>query len=246
MRISEPTMRRWTIPLAAFCVLLAACVPMDVRESADVPTPPRAATGTALPVPPAVEAPPARSSVGMKAMTGSLLERIVGRGILEIGVPDAPLTLTVFTHPSCPYCRDFAREHAMMLEREFVDPGILRVRTVIVPLKKYSSSAVDRAALLCAGAFEKGKGMFAALTDADVHTRKTIAAMAQTLGIPGKQFSSCLDAKETEDLLGSQAEFISGHSVTLLPALLLDEELRIGLPTSADLRGWIREARESL
>lgn len=212
-----------------------------------------ALTGSTLP-PPSIEPPPIRRPAGSATATGSLAERIADRGMLETGLADAPLTLTIFTNPSCGYCRDFARDHQRRLEQEFVDLGKLKLRFIVTPLKKYPGSTLDAAAMLCGGVFGNGRRMHDALFDAGVRSRKSIVAIAQKLAMPTKQFASCLDAKETKSLLGQQAEFIREHAVTLLPAFLLsngknmglpaEASAKAGLPSYADLRGRIRNARE--
>ncbi len=204
-----------------------------------------------------VEIPATSSSASSKKTgTGSSVQRATTHGILEIGDADAPFVMTVFTNFSCSYCREFAVQMLPEVLEEFVREGALRVRLVITPLKKYPNSAAEAAALLCATTSGKGREMFDALTASPLRDRKTILALAKKLELPTKEFTACLDAKETKRLLGEQAEFISSRDVTLIPAFSLETtdtlplasgsgsyryELRTGLPSAPDFRGWVKD-----
>lgn len=161
-------------------------------------------------------------------------------GILETGMEDAPL-LTVFTNYSCDYCGEFMREMFPRLQSDFMMNGNLRVQFVIVPLKKYPNSVLEASALLCATVLEKGREMDDAMRIAKLRDRKSLIALAKKTGLQTAQFTKCLDSKETKALLAQQQAFINEHDVTLIPAFILNEEKRFGLPLYADLRGWIKD-----
>ena len=177
-----------------------------------------------------------------------LVERVKDRGVLEIGKEDAPLILTVFTNYSCDYCEEFMRDMLPRLENDFMIAGRLRVQMVIVPLKKYPHSTLEASALLCASVLERGQAMHETLRSANIYDRKSLIALAKKIEMPAKEFTSCLDAKETKNLLEQQRAFIQEQNITLLPTFLLNvstplnapPEKRVGLPSYADLRGWIR------
>lgn len=173
--------------------------------------------------------------------SGALAERLTPDGFLLIGNADAPHTLTVFTNASCAYCREFHTTMFQRLADEFLASGRLNMQIAIVPLKKYPDSAVQAAALLCSTAQEKGLAMLNILTGTTTHDRKSVIALAKTIGLPQKAFITCLDSKETKNILATQQGLIAEHGVTLIPEFLLDTEKKVGLPSYADLRGWIRE-----
>ncbi len=169
--------------------------------------------------------------------------------MIEVGQKDAPLLLTVFTNESCNYCNEFMRDMLPRLKSDFMTSGKLRVQLVIVPLKKYPNSTLEASALLCATVLEKGQLMEEAMRNATplddprgkLRDRKSLLALAKKIELSTKQFTACLDAKETKNLLAEQQDFINQHDVTLIPAFLIGDEKRVGLPSYADLRGWIRE-----
>lgn len=181
------------------------------------------------------------SSSSVLSGSGSLAERMAWRGIFEIGEEDAPHLLTIFTNYSCDYCKEFMRSMVPRLESDFIASGKLRVRFVIVPLNKYPNSAIEASSLLCAAALDKGWAMHEKMLGSKLRDRKSLSALVKTIGLPAGQFTTCLDSKETKNLLAQQQEFIADRGVTLIPAFLLDDEQKTGLPPYPDLRGWINE-----
>ncbi len=127
------------------------------------------------------------------------------------------------------------------LLEEFVIPGKLEIQIVIVPLKKYPNSALEASALLCAAAEGKGLLMHQELTTATARDRKAILAIAKKLVLPTQSFTRCLDAKETKTALAGQQTLIAERGVTLIPEFLINGDKITGLPSYADLRGWINE-----
>lgn len=181
------------------------------------------------------------SSSSALSGSGSLAERMAGRGIFEIGEDGAPHLLTIFTNYSCDYCEEFMRSMMPRLESDFIAGGKLRVRFVIVPLNKYPNSALEASSLLCAAALDKGLAIHEKMLGSGLRNRQSLSALAKAIGLPAGQFTACLDAKETKNLLAEQQEFINELGMTLIPAFFLDGEKKTGLPSYPDLRGWIRE-----
>jgi prepilin-type N-terminal cleavage/methylation domain-containing protein len=124
------------------------------------------------------------------------------------------------------------------LKNDFVATGDVKIRIVIVPLKKYPNSVFESSALLCATQQKHGEAMHLAL-GSSVRDRKTVIALATKLGLNIKTFPTCLGTKETKATLKEQADLVTQKNVTLIPALDLNGEMKVGLQSYADLRGWI-------
>ena len=234
--------------LASFALLLTACVPPpEVNLEKTVPPPQLdQTTSSSAPHNASIELAIDETGASSSAMTstGALAERMAEHGVLEIGPADAPSTLTVFTNFSCRYCQEFARDMLPALEKEFVATGRLKLRTMITPLKKYPNSGLEASALVCSTALGKGQGMWNALSDAKLRDRASILNLLKKLDISKKEFSKCLDAKETKATLDQQAEFVHTNDVTLIPTFILNGEKEIGLMSYADLHGWIRSVMQ--
>ncbi len=176
-------------------------------------------------------------STAPKTVSGALLERALSGGILETGLPTAPV-LRVYTHPSCAYCREFEEEQRDRLLKDFVAGGRLRIQTVIVPLKKYPSSALQASALVCAAEQGRGEDMLSALFANDTMEAKTLPKLGKSLQL-GKTFDACVASPATANTVAWQAGLAARENVTLVPSFDLNGKKKTGLPGYPDLRGWI-------
>ncbi len=231
-----------TIVLFGIMIALSACAPLQPLNNAQMGNQASSqwqwSSASWTPPPPAelegefVEAP--------AVVSGTLNESLEEAGMLVLG-GSGSVRITIFTNYGCAYCNEFSTDMLPKLLSDFVAQGKLDIGIMVVPLKKYPNSSLEAAALLCAAAHGKGLAMHEVLTDAKTRDRKSLQSMAKTLGMTVKEFTKCLDSKETKNLLADQQAFINEHAVTLIPAFILNEEKRVGLPLYADLRGWIKE-----
>ncbi len=223
--------------LAAASLFLASCLPTankitDPKTQAGASTSAgSAATGSSLSS--------TASASSAPTATGAVTEKLIEKGILEIGKQGAPYTLLLFTNESCSFCRDFSETVAPQLKHDYIDTGIVREQVVLLPLKKYPSSALEAAAVLCAAKQGKGMAMHEALFTQQLRDRKNIVLRAKGLQLKEKAFSECLDAPETALSLKEQEALIQSLGVSVIPTVLMNgQELR-GLPKYPDIRGWL-------
>lgn len=162
---------------------------------------------------------------------------------LDLGSADAPLTLLLFTNHACAYCRDFQETILPRLRSNYIDKGTLRLRTALLPIRKYPASAVEAAAVFCAGKQGKGREMHDTLLDATEHSEQMTTAAAGVLRLDGKAFAVCMASPEAAAYAEEQESLAAAFDVTLVPTLILGNEKRVGLPTYADLRGWIENEK---
>lgn len=235
---------RHHLVIALTALLLAACAPLEQLRSLQSSSSSSSAMNAESTSEPELQPEIEEISTSSPAPAGTIEigGHMVERGILELGAPEAPLILTIFTNLSCGYCREFARDMLPRLESEFIAKGLLAVRPVITPLKKYPNSALEAAALICGNVLGRGWELWDALNAAASRDRAAILSIGKKLTIPAKDFARCLEARETQSLLAQQRDFIAGNGVTLIPTFLLNGQKQIGLPSFAELRGWIREA----
>ncbi len=202
--------------LLLFALLLTACTAQDVPGQLDQP-PAR---------------PQGRLEDGAPLPTGGVAE----------GAADAPLTLILVTHPACIYCQDLHQDLLPRLRAQFTEPRLLRLETVILPLRKYPESALLRRSLACA----EREGRAGALLDRLFQDRLTdtgalLAAYAET-GSGTQAFATCLSQPPS---LATEDALLKNLRVTLVPTFILRDpqgrelDRLTGLPKWADLRGWL-------
>jgi protein-disulfide isomerase len=69
----------------------------------------------------------------------------------RLGSPDAPVAVVEFSDFGCPYCGRFARATFPELQRQYLDPGLVRWRYVPVSFG-FAGGAIMGAAAVCAAA----------------------------------------------------------------------------------------------
>lgn len=256
-------MGRRTIACGALLALLTACAPVRLREAAvPPPTPPAApSSGPASPFESASESPLEfgdavlnASSSSVSSSPSELPERLAG-AILEIGRPSAALTLVLFTHHSCRYCRTFWEERFPALRREFLEPGRLKLQIVPLRLRKYPESDAQARNLLCAAEQGEGSAMHELLfARAAAGITAALPPRAKDLKMDAAAFAACQSAPRTRDALAKLQALADGWEVTLVPTLILVRaqgpggeieilDRLVGLPSFADLRGKIERAQ---
>lgn len=222
------------------CLLLVSCdetwllAPPASQDTS--PTPVDTGTGGEIIEPGDVPAP---VQGGVPTGTGStLLERLTEQGVLELGIPGAP-ELSVYTNLACTYCAEFTREYLPRLQRDFIEKGLLRVSIHIVPFKKYPNSSAEAAGIYCASKRGKGLAMHLTLLALKTRTRDAVIAAGKEHGITQADMRSCLDDQLTKNAVALDEQLSAANGITLVPAFAINGELQTGLPSYADLRGWV-------
>ena len=235
-------MKRFSSAIGLLAVLvLSACTP--VQTTINTPQPPQ--TGGSLEVESDGEAPAKAQTLEPESLTGSLLpERLLSSGLLELGNRDAPHTMLLVTEHHCSYCRNFFVEHMPNLERQYIQPGTLRLTITILPLKKYAGSTEMSAGLSCSGKQNKGLPMHRLLFERSGSDRASLLSYAHELKLDEKLFGECLKSTEIAAQLEEQSSWLRSLNVSVVPTYFIDGKKYSGLPYAADLEGQIREALE--
>lgn len=176
------------------------------------------------------------------ALTGAALdveERTLSGGILEIGSARARTEMTVFLHPQSPYSQEFQRSRMPRLVADMVARGTLRIRLHVLPIDKYAGSAFAARAIACAGAQGEGYPAFDVLTR-EGRTDLSAEDLAD-MDLDETLYRSCIQTG-TDDPLAIASAAAESLKVTFVPSYVIDGELRVGLPTEADLMGAVGAA----
>lgn len=214
----------------AFVVALTACTAVPSPENTPVET----GSGTA-------SMPLHDSQAPVIVDTGSLIpaHQMLPSGVLELGNPQAPHTLIVFTEFHCKYCAEFHQEQVPLLLADYVDANVLKLQIVPFVLKKYPNSADGAKGALCAAQQGKGREMQAALFKNSSKHYTSVLVYAKELELHEDTMTNCMTSSGATMLLAKQKAWADTLEVTLVPTFFLDGEKFIGLPYYADLRGRI-------
>lgn len=125
------------------------------------------------------------------------------------GKKTAPVTLIEFSDYQCPYCKRHATTTMTQLTESYIDTGKLRFVMREMPIPNLHPRAhAASVAVLCSGDQGNYWGMHDALfNDQKAKTDDDFKAMADTLGLDGTAFSTCLASKRFDaQIKADQAE----------------------------------------
>ena len=170
--------------------------------------------------------------------TVAVAESMAANALL-IGDPEAPLSITVYLHPSSPYAREFQRSRMPALLSRFVERGRLAILLVTLPIQKYPGTEDAVRATMCG--IDQGKGY--AVHDR-LHANGTTVLDGddlEELGLDPALYAACVGTM-SGDLLSATRLRAQQEGVTLVPTYVIRGEAHVGLPTEADLLGAINAA----
>ena len=178
--------------------------------------------------------------------TGALAERFLSTGVLEIGNPQAPLTLLMFTEHHCSYCRQVLLELFPRLKTDALDLGSVKVQIAMLPLQKYQKSTEAALGFICSAAQGKGLAMHDTLFRNPNKSKEAILSYAVDLKLDTALLRDCMKSARTTAMLEDQQVWAQSLGIDVVPTLFLNGEKFIGLPYYPDLRGRIEEALQAL
>ncbi|MFH1443808.1 MAG: thioredoxin domain-containing protein [Candidatus Peregrinibacteria bacterium] len=174
--------------------------------------------------------------------TGSLTENMLATGVLEVGNPQAPLTLLVFTEHHCSYCRQFLFEIFPRLKTDFLEAGKVKLQIAMLPLQKYQKSTEASLGFICSAKQQGGLAMHDALFRNPNKSKEAIHSYAVDLKLDTAALSECMKSEQAVALLEAQKSWAQSLGIDVVPTFFLNGEKFIGLPYYPDLRGRIEDA----
>ena len=222
-----------------FALLLASCIPMEqtLPPMPESPQDARSSFSTAT------RTESEGKYVAINGTGATLLREFLQTNPPDIGSIDAPVAMLVITHPSCGYCRQLQNELIPAVAETFVAEGLVRVHTIILPIDKYPESALHAGLLHCADVQGKHHEMLSALMTRDIRDHAGAMKM-KDLSIDMKIIEACLDVPSTANAWKRESALADALGVTLVPTIVLDGRIHVGLPSKADLEGMVLEAIE--
>lgn len=145
------------------------------------------------------------------------------------GDADAPVVLREFGDYQCPACRRFFQSAYERLERDYVEPGRVRLVFFDFPLEgQHRHALVAAQAAGCAGRQDDYWAMHAALYRNQTEWSRagdplpSFAEYAETAGLDGKALIQCIRDDVTLDAVNNSAAVARKLGVPSTPFLVLD------------------------
>ena len=210
-------------------MLLAACRPSD--GGSQTASPPRGATAAA--------------TEGDRA--NILLER-ADAGRIQ-GDTAAPVWLVEISDFQCPYCKRWHDETYPAIKREFIDPGIVRMAYVNLPLSIHPHAEPAAEAAMCASA----QGRFWPAHDRIFATqerwtpmrdaRALFDSLALSTGIDAADYRVCMESDVMIRIINGDRERASSANVRSTPTFFVGGEVIEGAAPLDAFRAAIARAR---
>lgn len=170
-------------------------------------------------------------------------ERVLPGGLLEIGDPNAPVSLLLFTNYACAYCKTFHDQIEPRLLSDYVRPGSLRLTIAPFPLRKYAESDAAAAMLLCAAEQGKGKILHNLLFARGGANLNALGTDAETSSVVDwSRIRPCMAEPATLAVIAQQRSWARALGITLIPTAIIDGQKMVGLPEYADIRAEVDRA----
>jgi protein-disulfide isomerase len=170
------------------------------------------------------------------------------------GSPNAPVKIVEFGDYQCPYCRRFWEQTEPVLQREFIDAGIvsLEFRDLTVVGPESETAALGAACAADQDMFwpmhdvlygRQGRENSGVYSSANVKRFAREAASAAGNTFDPAQFDACLDSRAHLATLRASNTAAGTMQVKATPSFLVNGTLVTGAVSMAELRELINAAR---
>ena len=160
-----------------------------------------------------------------------------------LGEADAPVTLIVYSSPTCGHCADFHHDVLPLIEREYVETG--KIRLLFRPLIR---NAIDAAVFMLAEGSGAVDYLDAVTSFYERHDqlvtssdpRAVLADEAEKLGVNAQRFEALLVARDQFERLNRlRDQAVSRFGVTGTPAFFVNGRKVEGAQSFDELAGYI-------
>ena len=150
------------------------------------------------------------------------------------GSPTAPVTVYEMSDFQCPFCRRHATETYPALEREYVNPGKVRWVFVNFPLPMHPNATPAAEVAMCGAQ----QGKFWPIHDLLFKHQEVWAplkepaefmlSLADSVGADRAQLTSCVEGKQTRQLVETDAMGAARAGATSTPTFYIEGGLLVG------------------
>ena len=156
--------------------------------------------------------------------------------VLKIGVPDAKVTVKVFSSLTCPHCATFHGEIFNNLKKDFIDNGLVKFEHHAFPLDLAALNAEiivrchvnnNKKFELLEKIYEKQK-IWAVGSDIN-KINEAIKTIGEEQNLTNKKMDKCLqDDKVQDDILNQRIEAQKKYQVESTPTIIINEKKYTG------------------
>lgn len=151
-------------------------------------------------------------------------DRVPIGGAATLGAESAPVALVEFSDFQCPFCATFARDFLPTLQRKYVQPGLLRLVFMHLPLLNLHRDAFAAAAAAqCAGPrgrfWQLHQVLFLRQSDIGLLGVRRLAADAGVA--TDAAFDNCLSDPMTRAAIADHTAIAYDLGITVTPSFLL-------------------------
>jgi protein-disulfide isomerase len=158
------------------------------------------------------------------------------------GSPGAPITILEIADFQCPACRVFWEETMPLLQREYVEPGKVRMVFVNLPLVQiHRNAAAAHEFAMCAAAQDRfwpvhdmlfdQQSVWAALDDPSAY----FFSVASATGLDADSVDACVTDGRMRNLIMQEAEGVVRAGVQSTPSFVIEGGLLAG---AVPIEGW--------
>jgi protein-disulfide isomerase len=158
------------------------------------------------------------------------------------GSPEAPITVLEIADFQCPACRVFWEQTMPLLQREYVEPGKVRVVFVNLPLIQiHRNAAAAHEFAMCAAAQDRfwpvhdmlfdQQPVWAGLDDPSAY----FFSVAGATGLDADSLDACVSDGRMRDLIMREAESVVRAGVQSTPSFVIEGGL---LPGAVPIEAW--------
>lgn len=164
------------------------------------------------------------------------------------GSPDARVWVLIVSDFQCPYCKQFHDVRAAELEREFVEPGTVRLAYINYPLRQHANAMPSAEAAMCAGAQDRfwpyHDRVFETVDEWATmpNPQQVFEGIASELSLDMAAFRQCLEDDVMLPMIRADYQRGTEAGVHSTPTFIIGQQLVEGVAPLATFRTAIAEA----
>lgn len=175
-----------------------------------------------------------------------IVEAQVSESDLQLGDPDAPVTIIEYADFQCEHCRQWHQATFPLMQQQFVDVGVVRYIHRDFPLQQlHSESLVAARAARCAAEQDKFWEYASRLYDGAAFTSETLLQHAVAAELNTELWQDCMVAQRYHGAINEQSQEAIRIGVTGTPAFVINGRLYEGALTFEQLSELIALAMSS-